>query len=117
MTEERTETISITLPGTWKVRHWDEFTKAKSEAVEKNPNISGLIADFHGCLALWRAEMVQITGPDEFMECLRSKTLDNVPMEVIGTITREIGGSLSASRERPLAWAVKVSSNGSSGTT
>jgi hypothetical protein len=117
MAEAKTETIRITLPDLWLVRHTNEFAKGKEDYLEKHPKAAGSVINFYGGLALWRAGFVKIEGPKAFVDLLNAPDADNIPMSVVGVINREIVAKLLMSQDDPLEWSVIGSANGSSGTS
>jgi hypothetical protein len=99
-------TVTITLPDVITVRVHDTYVAGRGDYIRVNPKSSVIMADFHGALAVIKAQFVKVSGPEAFMRYLRAEDHADTPMAIVGLINREIAEQIEAAVSGPLEWAI-----------
>lgn len=95
-------TIRIDLPTVITVRVWDTYQDGRMSYLRKATVGSVIMADYHGSLALIKAQLVTVEAPPEFQQYLQAEKADDIPLAFIGLIVREIAAKVEAAASGPL---------------
>jgi hypothetical protein len=111
--------VKFSLPDTITVGHWETYAIGRQAYIDKqNGKANGLLADYAGALALIKAGVVHVEGPDLLKQYLSAPDQTLTPLAVVGLLIENIAKPVAAAVEGPLPWATtSASSNESSPTS